>query len=235
MTGSDDKTKPRVSLPHGRPAVVHQRSDARGSPRGRRALRAPDPSLESQDAPLHFRRAQRDSHHRPAEDASADRSRPEARARRRVARRERALRVHQAAARGHRPRTGRARGRAVHHRALARRFAHQLPDREEAGPPHEGARGGRRGRRRVRELHQERAAHAPPRAREAFEVSERHPQHGTPPRPDVRRRLQEGAHRRQRRRTSSTSRSSRSSIRTPIRISSRCRSPATTTRSARSS
>ena len=52
-----------------------------------------------EDAPVHFRRAQRDPHHRSAEDPSADRARAEARARRRAARRERALRLHEAAAR----------------------------------------------------------------------------------------------------------------------------------------
>ena len=42
-----------------------------GAAGGRCALRPPDATLESQDAPLHLRRARRDPHHRPSEDRAA--------------------------------------------------------------------------------------------------------------------------------------------------------------------
>ena len=151
---------------------------ARSTARRRCPLRTPDAPLESQDAPLHLRGAQRDPHHRSAEDAPAARSSrrsscatsscaattssssaPSAQLAGIVQQRSRALRRH------------------VHHRALARRSAHQLPDGQEAAPPHEGARGRRRRGRRVRELHEERAAHDDARARQALEVSERHQDH----------------------------------------------------------
>jgi ribosomal protein S9 len=41
-----------------------------GDARSRCPLRAPDPALEPEDEALHLRQAQRDLHHRPAEDAA---------------------------------------------------------------------------------------------------------------------------------------------------------------------
>ncbi len=60
-----------------------------GPARSGRPLRAPDPPLGPEDEGVHLRRAQRDLHHRPAEDpqAAAGRPRSSCRTRRRRARR----------------------------------------------------------------------------------------------------------------------------------------------------
>ena len=50
---------------------------------------------------------------------------------------------------------------AARHRALARRPAHELLDGQEADPKAQGTRAGLRGRRRLRELHEEGAAADP--------------------------------------------------------------------------
>src|SRR6185437_10559717 len=64
-------------------------TESRAAPRSRCLLRTPNPPLESEDAPFHLRRAKRDPHHRPPEDAAPARARAEARPRCNHARRER--------------------------------------------------------------------------------------------------------------------------------------------------
>src|SRR5207247_10958739 len=57
---------------------AHGAASVAGSAGSGRPFRPPDASLESQDAPVHFRRAVGDLHHRPPEDAPADRDRASA-------------------------------------------------------------------------------------------------------------------------------------------------------------
>src|SRR5688572_16632063 len=116
------------------------------APRSRCPLRTPDTPLEPEDAPVHLRGAQRHPHHRPAEDAATARAGAEARARSDPPRRQRPLRLHQAAARQHREERSRALRCDVCDGAVAWRTAHELPDGEETGSPPQGARGGQRGR-----------------------------------------------------------------------------------------
>ena len=73
--------------------VAHRavRFDAAAA-RGRSPLRPPDPPLESQDAPVHLRGAQRDPHHRPRPDRPASGRGARGRARHRGARRPGAVR-----------------------------------------------------------------------------------------------------------------------------------------------
>ena len=168
---SDDKTKPRF-VPHGRSAVVDQHADARGTPRGRRPLRAPDPSVESRRCAASF------SPSATASTSSICRRRCGRSKSRRSSRATSSCAARTCSSSAP-SRSSRASCRAEAERAgalfITERWLGGLltnyPDGQEAGPPHEGARGRQRRGRRVRELHQERAAHAPPRAREALEVS----------------------------------------------------------------
>ena len=146
-----------------RPALIQGRADGSASPhrrtlhgschhapapRERRPLRAPDPSLEPEDEALHHDRAQRHLHHRPA--AVAGLHRPVLRLHqgdRRQGRHDH-VRRHQEAGPGGDRRAGDARRDALRQPALARRHAHQLPDRAPADQPPQGARRGRLRRRR---------------------------------------------------------------------------------------
>ena len=68
--------------------------------RSGRPLRAPDPSLEPEDARLHLRRAQRDPHHRPGPDGHAASTPPSSSFARRCGAATRALRRHEEAGAG---------------------------------------------------------------------------------------------------------------------------------------
>ena len=157
------------------------RNDRHGSrhhapaPRERRPLRAPDPSLEPEDEALHHDRAQRHLHHRPA--AVAGLHRPHLRLHqgdRRQGRHDH-VRGHQEAGPGGDRRAGDPRRDALRQPALARRHAHQLPDRAPADQPPQGARRDRLRRRRRQQPHQEGAAADAPRARQAQQDARRHP------------------------------------------------------------
>ncbi len=100
---------------------------------GWRPLRAPDPTLEPEDAPIHLRGTQRHLHHRPATDPGPHRHRLPVRAQDRRGRRCRPLRGHQEAGPGAHPVPSRAVRDAVRELPLARRHAHELPDRALAG------------------------------------------------------------------------------------------------------
>ena len=108
--------------------------------RERRPLRAPDPSLEPEDEAVHLHRPQRHLHHRPA--AVADLHRPRLRVHQGDGRPRRLgpVRRHQEAGPGGDRRAGDAGRHAVREPALARRHAHQLPDRPQAAAAPEGAR-----------------------------------------------------------------------------------------------
>ena len=142
--------------PQGRSS--HGSRDHAPAPRERRPLRAPDPSLEPEDEALHHDRAQRHLHHRPA--AVAGLHRPVLRLHqgdRRQGRHDH-VRGHQEAGPGGDRRAGDARRDALRQPALARRHAHQLPDRAPADQPPQGARRDRLRRRRRQRPHQEGAA-----------------------------------------------------------------------------
>jgi small subunit ribosomal protein S2 len=76
---------------------VHGAACVAGPAGSGRSLRASDPPLESEDASVHLRRAQRHLHHRSPEDPAADRGGAGAAARSRAARRGRAVRLHEEA------------------------------------------------------------------------------------------------------------------------------------------
>ena len=125
----------------------HGRRHHAPAPRERRPLRAPDQALEPEDEALHLHRAQRHLHHRPDPDAGPHRPRLRLRQGDRRARRHDHVRRHQAAGAGGHRRAGRPRRDALRHRALARRHAHQLPDRLQAPAAPQGARAHRADRR----------------------------------------------------------------------------------------
>ena len=113
------------------------RSDGRrrhqGAAGGRSSLRSPDPALEPAHAPLHLRRAGRDSHHRSPPDGGAAQAGDRVRHRGRGEGRGRPLRRDEEAGPGLGPGVGRAVRDAVRQPALARRPAHQLPTRSASG------------------------------------------------------------------------------------------------------
>ena len=115
-----------------------------------------------------------------------------------VARRHGHVRRHQEAGPGGRRRAGDPRRHAVRQRALARRHAHQLPDRLQAAAAPQGARADRLRRRRRLRDDQEGAAGPASREGQARAHPRRHPGHGQGPRRGLGRRHQEGAHRRRR-------------------------------------
>ena len=149
------------------------RNDRHGSrhhapaPRERRPLRAPDPSLEPEDEALHHDRAQRHLHHRPAAVAGLHRPLVRLHQGDRRQGRHRDVRGHQEAGPGGDRRAGDPRRDALRQPALARRHAHQLPDRAPADQPPQGARRDRLRRRGRQQPHQEGAAADAPRARQA--------------------------------------------------------------------
>ena len=108
---------------------------------GRSPLRPPDPPLESQDAPVHLCRAQRDPHHRPRPDRPAPGRRAGVRPRDGRPGRPGPLRGHQEAGPGAGRPGGHARQPAVRQQALAGRDADQLRDDQEADRPPRAARG----------------------------------------------------------------------------------------------
>src|SRR3954467_4027942 len=108
-------------------------------------LRTPDSSLEPEDASFHLRGEKRHPYHRSAEDSPSARAGSEARSRRDPSRRQRSVRLHQAAARQHREERSRALRGDVRDGEMAGRIAHQLPDREKAGETVEGTGSGERG------------------------------------------------------------------------------------------
>ncbi len=161
--------------------------------RQRRALRSPDPSLEPEDEALHLHRAQRHLHRRPDADAHLHRLGLRVRQADRGPRRHDPVRRHQEAGPGVHPRAGHPRRHALREPALARRHAHQPPDRLLAREPPQGARAARlRGCGRLR-LHQEGAAHHAPREGQARAHPRRHPRHGQDPLGRVDRGHQQGA------------------------------------------
>ena len=143
---------------------------------GRSPLRSPDPALEPEDEAVHLRRAQRDLHHRPAADPGAHRHRLPVRAQHRRGRRHRPVRRHEEAGPGADPEAGRPRRNSpVRELPLARRDAHQLPDR--ARPRREAARARAAGRdRRDRADDQEGRPQGQARGRQARAQPRRHPQ-----------------------------------------------------------
>ena len=134
----------RRSVPRGYAHRVH--APAAG---GRHPLRPPDAPLESQDAPLHLCRAQRDPHHRPCPDGQGPRRGARVRARDRRPGRHDPVRRHQEAGPGADLRRGHAGRDAVRQPALAGRHADQLRHHPEAARPARSARG-TPGERRVR-------------------------------------------------------------------------------------
>ncbi len=104
-----------------------------GAARSGCSLRASDQALESQDEGIHLWRAQRDLHHRPAEDAEAVQGRVEVCHRAVRQRQDDSVCRHQAPGAGCRGRRGQPRGDALHQPALAGRAAHQLGDGAEVG------------------------------------------------------------------------------------------------------
>ena len=125
-----------------RQEVAHRavRFDAAAA-RGRSPLRPSDPPLESQDAPVHLRRAQRDPHHRPGPDRPAPGRRPRGRPRDRRPWRAGPVRRDQEAGPGADRRRGDPGQHALRPEALARRHADQLHDHQEAHRPARAARG----------------------------------------------------------------------------------------------
>ncbi len=165
------------------------------APRRRRALRAPDPSVEPEDEALHPDRAQRYLHHRPAADAGVHRPCLRLRQEHRRARRHHPVRRHQATGTGgHRERGGPCQ-HALRQPALVGRHAHELLHRAQASAAAEGPRSdGDLGR--VRRPHQERGAAAHPREGQARQDPRRHPRHGQGAQCHLGGGHQEGAHRR---------------------------------------
>ena len=135
--------------------------------RERRPLRAPDPSLEPEDEALHHDRAQRHLHHRPAAVAGLHRPLLRVRQGDRRPGRHRHVRRHQEAGPGGDRRAGDPRRHALRQPALARRHAHQLPDRAPAHQPPQGARRDRLRRRGRQQPHEEGAPPDAPRAGQA--------------------------------------------------------------------
>ena len=149
------------------------RRDHEATAGGRSPLRSPDPALEPEDAAIHLRRAQRHLHRRPAPDARPHRHRVPVRPRHRRRRRHRAVRRHEEAGAGAGRDARRALGHAVHQLPLARRHAHELPDR--ARPRLEAPRAAARRRlRRDRPDAEEGRPEGPPRPRQARAQPRRH-------------------------------------------------------------
>ena len=146
--------------------------------------------------------------------------------------RHRDVRRHQEAGAGGDRRAGDPRRHALRQPALARRHAHQLPDRAPADQPPQGARRDRLRQRRRHRSDQEGAPAHEAGARQARPDPGRHPGDDAAPR----RRSGSSTPRRStspsRRRASSASRSSGSWTPTATPTRSTSRSPATTTRSA---
>ena len=201
----------------------------------RRPLRASDPPLEPEDEAIHLHRAQRHLHHRPA--AVADLHRPRVRVRQgdRRPRRHGAVRRHQEAGAGSDRRAGHPRRHALRQPALARRHAHQLPDRLQAAAAPQGARGDRADVARATASCTKKEALILQREKDKLRT---HPRRH--PRDDAGARARCGSSTPRRstspsaRPASSASRSSRSSTPTATPTRSTTRSRATTTRSARS-
>ena len=147
--------------------------------RSGRPLRASDPPLESEDARVHLRRAERDPHHRPGADRVAPRAGARLRARDRAPRRQRPLRRHQEAGTGRALRGGGPIRPALRQHALARRDADQLHHDQASHPAPRGARGAARGRR-VRAPHQEGSDEAHRGDQQARRGAGRHPQDAPP-------------------------------------------------------
>ena len=168
------------------------------APGERRPLRAPDPSLEPQDAPSHLHRAQRHLHRRPDADADLHRQGLRVRQADRRPRRHRAVRRHQEAGPGVDPGAGHPRGHALREPALAGRHAHQPADGLRAREPPQGARADRLRRCGLLRPHQEGAADDAPREGEARAHPRRHPRHVPRPQRGVGRGHQQGAPRRRR-------------------------------------
>ena len=155
-----------LRAPHNR-RHIHGSRDHAPAARERRPLRAPDPSLEPQDEALHHDRAQRHLHHRPAAVAGLHRPLLRLHQGDRRQGRHRDVRRHQEAGPGGDRRAGDPRRHALRQPALARRHAHQLPDRAPADQPPQGARRDRLRRRGRLRPHQEGAAADASRARQA--------------------------------------------------------------------
>ena len=113
-----------------------------GTAGGRCPLRAPDPALEPEDEALHLRQAQRDLHHRPAEDRCRCSSRSPDFVQR-LGRRGQAhpVRRHQAPGAGGDRRGGGALRRVLRHQPLAGRHADQLRHHAHLDRAPEGDRG----------------------------------------------------------------------------------------------
>ena len=237
-------TGPRPETPHRahrsvvRTAPQRKRVEGHGrrhhapAPRERRALRAPDPTVEPEDEALHHDRAQRDLHHRPAAVAGLHRQRLRVHQGHRRQGRHRDVRGHQEAGPGGHRRAGDPRRDALRQPALAGRHAHQLPDRAPADQPPQGARRGRLRRRRRLRSHEEGAPADEAGARQARQDPRRHPRHGPHARPRSGSSTPRRSTWRSRRRASCGSRSSASSTPTATPTRSTTRSRATTTRSA---
>ena len=149
--------------------------------RGRSPLRPPDAPLESQDAPVHLRRAQRDPHHRPRPDRQAARVGARVRARDRRPRRVRSCSsAPRSRPRSRSPQEATRAGPAVRQQALARRHAHELRHDPEAHRAPRAARGAPAGRR-LRADDEEGSREAPGGARQAPADARRHPQDEAPP------------------------------------------------------
>ena len=174
----------------------HGRRHHEAAARERRALRAPDPSLEPQDEALHLHRAQRHLHHRPA--AVADLHRP----RLRVRQGDRRPRRHRSCSSA--PRSRRRK------RSPSRRRASACPTSTSAGsaacsPTSRPCTSGCSASRSSSSIdfddvagigHDEEGAARPqPREGQARAHPRRHPRHGPGAQRGVDRRHQEGAHR----------------------------------------
>ena len=113
-----------------------------------RPLRTPDPPVEPEDEAVHPHRPQRHLHHRSEPGSRLPGQRLRVRQGDRRPRRQHPVHRHEEAGTGSRRSAGAARRHAVRERALARRHAHQLPDRPPAAAAAQGARGDRLRRRR---------------------------------------------------------------------------------------
>ncbi len=147
--------------------------------RSGRPLRASDPPLESEDARVHLRRAERDPHHRPGADRVAPRAGARLRARDGAARGQRPLRGHQEAGPGCARRGGGPLRPALRQHALAGRDAHQLHHDQASHPAPGSARGAPRGGR-VRAADQEGSDQAHRGDQQARRGTGWHPQDAAP-------------------------------------------------------